>query len=178
MVMIGRIVRPHGNKGAVVVAPETDFGSSRFQPGARAHVLAEGGPRGLEITTAREHDGRWVVGFAGVATIDDAERLRGHELRVPAETLAALEPGGYYVHDLVGCEVRTVGGVAVGRVVSVRLDTGVPLLVVDGDGEVLVPFAEPICRRVDPVARLIEVDPPDGLLELNAARRGEGESRR
>jgi ribosomal 30S subunit maturation factor RimM len=63
-------------------------------------------------------------------------------------------------------------------VTNVRLDTGVPLLVIDGDGEVLVPFAEPICRRVDPIARLIEVDPPDGLLELNVARRGDRESRR
>jgi 16S rRNA processing protein RimM len=175
MVLIGRIVRPHGNKGAVVIAPETDFGFARFRPGARAHVLDDSGPKALEMTSAREHDGRWVVGFAGIATIDDAERLRGRELRVPAETLATLDPGGYYIHDLVGCEVRTMRGQAVGRVTSVRVDTGVPLLVVEGAGEILVPFAEAICRRVDPAARLIEVDPPEGLLELNAGSRGQRE---
>jgi ribosomal 30S subunit maturation factor RimM len=53
--------------------------------------------------------------------------------------------------------------------------TGVPVLVVgEGDGdEVLVPFAEPICRTVDLTARTIAIDPPEGLIELNrpAARR-------
>jgi 16S rRNA processing protein RimM len=168
MVTIGRIVRPHGNKGAVVIAPETDFGESRFRAGEVAYLLDEQGPRALTIASARQHDGRWVVGFEGVATIDDAERLRGRELRVPAESLAALGPGGYYVHELVGCEVRTVDGQRVGHVAGVRLETGVPLLVVEGRGEVLVPFADAICRRVDVAAREIDIDPPAGLLELNA----------
>jgi 16S rRNA processing protein RimM len=45
---------------------------------------------------------------------------------------------------------------------------GTPLLVVDTpQGELLVPFASEICRRIDTAARLIEVELPEGLLDLN-----------
>jgi ribosomal 30S subunit maturation factor RimM len=33
--------------------------------------------------------------------------------------------------------------------------------------ELFVPFTEAICVEVDPEARVIVIDPPDGLLELN-----------
>ncbi|HUL73200.1 MAG TPA: ribosome maturation factor RimM [Vicinamibacterales bacterium] len=172
MVTVGRVVRPHGNKGNVVVAPETDFGAARFGSGATVSILDGDDIRALRIVGSREHDGRWVVGFEGVGTIDDAERLRGRELKVPAETLQPLEDGRYYVHDLVACEVVTIGGEAVGRVDRVEFGTGTPVLVVTGRrGEVLVPLAGPICRRVDPAAHLIVIDPPEGLIELNAGRR-------
>jgi ribosomal 30S subunit maturation factor RimM len=52
----------------------------------------------------------------------------------------------------------------------VDLTTGVPVLVVAARGEVLVPFVDAICRRVDPATRVIEIDPPDGLIEPNGAR--------
>ncbi|MFI5177174.1 MAG: ribosome maturation factor RimM [Vicinamibacterales bacterium] len=168
MVTVGRIVRPHGNRGNVVVAPETDFGATRFVAGATMSILAEGAARPLRIVASREHAGRWVIGFEGVQTIDDAERLRGQELKVPAGTLPVLEAGRYYVHDLVTCAVVTVTGQAVGRVDRVELGTGTPVLVVRGArGEVFVPLAEPICRRVDVAAKVIEIDPPAGLIELN-----------
>jgi ribosomal 30S subunit maturation factor RimM len=57
--------------------------------------------------------------------------------------------------------------------VAVEATGGVPLLVVQGSaGEVLVPLAEAICRRIEPEARRIVIEPPDGLLELNAGSRG------
>jgi len=65
--------------------------------------------------------------------------------------------------------VETTDGRLVGRVDRVDLATGTPILVVAGaTSEVLVPLAEAICRRVDVPARLIVIDPPPGLLELNA----------
>ena len=33
MVTVGRIIRPHGNRGHVVVAPESDFAEDRFRVG-------------------------------------------------------------------------------------------------------------------------------------------------
>jgi len=41
--------------------------------------------------------------------------------------------------------------------------------VIDGSsGEVLVPMVSPICTLVDLVARRIVIDPPEGLVEVNA----------
>ncbi|MEZ5318448.1 MAG: ribosome maturation factor RimM [Vicinamibacterales bacterium] len=175
-VTVGRIVRPQGNRGQVVVAPETDFGADRFVPGAEFDAVGpDGTTRRLVVTDSRPHDARWVVGFEGVASIDDAEALRNLELQVPEADLTPLEPGRYYVHDLVGCEVTSPGG-TVGRVTGVDLATGTPVLEVAHEryGEVLVPLAEEICRRIDVAARRIEIAPPAGLVELNATRRAGG----
>jgi 16S rRNA processing protein RimM len=171
MITIGRIVRPRGNRGEVVIASSTDFGAERFQPGATVATTRQGKVETMTVTSGREHDGRWVVGFAGVTTISEAETLRGLELRIPADQLRPLEADTYYVHDLAGCRVETQAGQIVGTVRDVQLDTGVPLLLVTAaDGEVLIPFSAEFCRRVDLAAKVIVLDPPEGLLELN--RRG------
>lgn len=171
MITVGRVVRPHHNRGHVLIVSETDFANERFAVGSTLYRERDGRVEPMSVVAAREHDGRWVVGFEGVGSISDAEALRGIELRVPASELKLLGPGTFYVHDLVGCRVRTMAGVDVGTVTQVQVGAGIPMLVVDGDGEVLVPLAEAICRRVDPQARVIDIEPPDGLLELNRPRR-------
>lgn len=171
MVTVGRIIRPHGNRGQVVVAPESDFAEDRFKVGETLRVRrGSEAPDSLVVTASRFHDGRWIVGFEGVSSIDEAETLRGFELRILEEELRELGPNAFYVHELVGCDVRTIRGEQVGVVSRVDLTTGVPVLVVTARGEVLVPFVDAICRRVDPEARVIEIDPPDGLITLNGAR--------
>jgi len=170
MVTVGRVVRFHGNKGHVVVVPETDFADERFAVGATVYGGREGQaePTAMRVIASREHDGRWVVGFDGVTTIDAAETLRGLELRIPAEALKPLEPGGFYTHELVGCEVELATGGRLGRVSRVDLGPGTPRIAVETRrGEVLVPLAEEICRRIDVGAKLIVIDPPEGLIDLN-----------
>jgi 16S rRNA processing protein RimM len=174
MITVGRVVRPHGRNGQVVVHSETDFGETRFKARELVWRLADGAPARLIVRDSRplalgSGQARWVVGFDGVDSIDEAETLRDAELRVPAGTLRALGPRQYYVHELAGCRVETTDGRVIGLVDRVELGTGTPLLVVAGPAsEVLVPLAEEICRRVDVPARLIVIDPPPGLLELNA----------
>ena len=77
--------------------------------------------------------------------------------------------GQYYLHQLVGCAVETTGGDVIGRVERVDGGSGGSRLVVTGPrGEVLVPLAQGICRVIDVAEGRIEIDPPEGLLELNA----------
>ncbi len=168
MVTVGQVVRPHGIKGQVVVAPETDFGSERFAAGATLHCVRDGQPSTLAIAASFPHQGRWVVGFVGVTSMNEAEQLRGLELFIPAVELRPLGEGVFYAHDLAGCAVRTADGTLVGEVTAVQLGSGPPLLVVAAPrGEVLVPLAEAICRRIDVAAKVIVIDPPEGLVELN-----------
>ena len=175
MALIGRVIRPHGNRGHVVVAPETDFGAERFAVGAQAHTRRGDRMEVLTVAASREHAGRWIVGFEGVCSINDAETLRGCDLRIPADDLHVLADGSYYLHDLAGCQVRTVAGEWVGVVARVDLLAGLSMLVVVQPGEddhpkrdeVLVPFSDAILRRVDIGEKVIEIDPPEGLVELN-----------
>ncbi len=168
MVLVGRIARPHGIRGQVIVNPETDFVEDRFVPGATMWTRSAHGEETLTISAARVQNGRPVVGFDGFSSIDDVERLAGLELRVPEDSLQPLGAGAYYQHQLVGCRVKTVRGDQVGEVVRVDGGAGGSLLAVKSErGEVLVPFAEHICVEIDVASRRIVVDPPEGLLELN-----------
>jgi 16S rRNA processing protein RimM len=169
MALVGRIARTHGNRGHVIVNPETDFPERRFQIG---HVLyRRRGDRveAVTINAVRFHQGRPIIGISGVATMNDAEEWADAELRVPTEALTQLPASVYYRHDLVGCTVQTVAGATVGTVVEVEGSLSKSRLIIRGTGdEVIVPLAAPICVRIDLAARLIVIDPPDGLLELNA----------
>jgi len=165
MAAVGTIARAHGIKGQVIVNPETDFLEERFKPGAT--LFTTRGP--LKVTTARFQNGRPVIGIEGVETMNDAEKLAGLELRVPVEELAALPPGTFYHHDLVGCRVVTSGGDQVGTVAGVEGTAGGSRLVVTGArGEIQIPLASDICRTIDVAGKRIVIDAPDGLLDLNA----------
>jgi len=173
MVLIGRIARPHGLKGDVIVNPETDFVEQRFATGSRMWTQRAGIVESLTVRSARVQGGRPIVGFDACGAIEDAERLAGCELRIPERDLVALEAGQYYQHQLTGCDVETLSGLRVGTVVKVEGGLGGSRLVVAGSrGEVLVPFVTDICPEVDVAARRIRINPPEGLLELNEKPRG------
>ena len=168
MVLVGRIARPHGLKGDVVVNPETDFIEERFAQGATLWTRSDRGDEPLVIRSAKLHGSRPVLGFEGCERIDDAERLSGLELRVPEESLQPLAAGTYYQHQLIGCLVETTTGERIGEVARVAGGAAGSLLAIDGpNGEVLIPLAVDICTNVDVVAKRITVEVPEGLLELN-----------
>jgi 16S rRNA processing protein RimM len=168
MVLVGRVARPHGVRGQVIVNPETDFVEDRFASGATLWTRSDRGEEALTITSARVQNGRPVVGFVGFSSIEEVERLAGLELRVPEEALQVLGDDRYYHHQLVGCVVETASGECVGEVTRVDGGAGGSLLSVRGPrGEVLIPFARHICVEIDVAARRIRIDPPEGLLDLN-----------
>ena len=168
LAIVGRVARPHGLRGEVVVNPETDFPETRFAPSARLLMRVGAAVREVSVTSCRLHKGRPIVGLEGLETVEDAQLITGAELCVPVESLLQLPKGVYYQHDLVGCRVTTVGGTDVGEVTGVDAGGGGARLVVDGPrGEVLVPLAETICVEVDLAGRRVVIDPPEGLLELN-----------
>jgi 16S rRNA processing protein RimM len=177
LAVVGRIARAHGNRGQVIINPETDFPEQRFRDGNLLYANIDGRVRSFRIVAARFHAGRPVVLLGGVDTMTQAETLAGVELRVPETELAALPPDTYYHHELIGCAVRTADGMPVGTVTEVHRAAGAHRLLVrpcgeaaGTDAEIDVPLVEPICVRVDPEHGLIVVDPPDGLLELNRRR--------
>ena len=171
MVVVGRIARPHGLRGHVTVNPDTDFIDERFRPGAAVWTRSAGREERLTIAAARVQQGRPVIAFEGLSSIEDVERLAGLELRVPEDVLQPLEPGRYYEHQLVGCAVETTGGLHIGAVTGVERGAGGSRLVVNGTrGEILIPLAVVICVDIDVGSRKIRIEPPEGLLELNETK--------
>ena len=171
--VVGRVVRAHGVTGEVVVEVRTDDPDNRFAPGTRlrARPSGDGPERAYVIESAREHSGRLLVRLAGVAGRDAADALRGTVFVVDTEELPPIDdPDEYYDHQLEGLRVLTTAGIPVGTVAEVLHTAAGELLAVraEGDrGEVLVPFVSAIVTAVSLEDRTIEIDPPDGLLELD-----------
>jgi 16S rRNA processing protein RimM len=147
---VGRIVKPHGIRGEVIVELYTNR-TERLAAGA---VLAS--PRGaLEVVRASPHQNRWIVAFAGVEDRDGAGLLRG--------TVLSAEPiddeGELWVHELIGAEVVDVAGRVHGRVDAVEANPASDLLVL-GDGRLI-----PLTFVVESAPGRLVVDVPAGLLD-------------
>ena len=162
--MIGRVVKPHGRRGEVVVHPLSDR-PGRFETLKRAFVAAAhgGDAREVRVSSSRPHQGRHVLALEGVASIDEAEALRDAELLIAEEELAPLPEGSFYHHELKGLRVVEPGGEPVGVVEDIlETGAGAPILVVEGPrGETLVPLAADFVRRVDLDGARIVVDLPE-----------------
>lgn len=191
-VLVARIIRPRGNKGEVLAELFTDFParlSSRLQIFLRQ---AQGEPRTIGLQNFwvdRNHPEHGIFHFDGYSSIDAAEKLRGFDVLIPVADRVKLPDGKYFVSDLIGCSVfenpaveTKLSSPACAMEEAPRLlgsvrdvffpgegTAGTPLLQVDTEsGELLVPLAEDICRRIDVAARRIDVTLPEGLGDLNA----------
>jgi len=171
-VTLARILRPRGLRGELAAEILTDF--PERLPKLREVWLADGrsAPRRTKVRRcwlSTSCGGQAIFHFDGIENVEAAERLRGCEVQVPLEERVKLDPGNYYVGELIGCEVWEAGAAAaIGAVRDVEFPGGVPLLAVDtSEGEVLVPLAAEFCVRIDVDAKRIDVALPEGLRDLN-----------
>jgi 16S rRNA processing protein RimM len=151
---IGRVVKPHGVRGEVIVALVTDR-TERLSPGNVLRTGPDGQGRALEVLWSSRHQHRWIVSFAGVESRAAAEALR--DLALCATPLD--DPDALWVHELIGSEVVDVAGTGLGVVTAVEANPASDLLVLDGRG--LVPLRFVVGRSPGRVV----VDAPPGLLD-------------
>jgi 16S rRNA processing protein RimM len=175
-VVVARIGKPHGLRGEVTVQLHTDDPEARFPVGATLATQATAGtgvPRALTIRSTRVHQGVWLLGFDEIPDRTGAESLRGTRLVVDAAELARTQDDdteGWYEEELRGLAVVTRDGTRLGQVSALEVGTAQDLLVVtlDAGGDAYLPFVEAIVPEVDLDGGRVVVDPPEGLLELNA----------
>ena len=173
-ITLARVVKTQGRHGEVAVEVHSDV-PDRLHAGLRVFALIESAliknaaRRELKIEDAWPHKDWLVLKFAGIDSISEAELLVGNELQVPLSERAKLEPGALFVSDLVGCALSDHGR-EVGVITDVRFGAGeAPLLVVgSGKTEIEVPYAQEFLVRVDLEHKRIEMNLPEGLLEVNA----------
>jgi 16S rRNA processing protein RimM len=181
-VTLARILRPQGRRGEVAAEILTDFPERLTK--LKSALLWDGNnsPREAAIRDcwlSHSRGGQAIFHFEESNSISDAEKLVGLEVQVPLAERVRLPVGSYYVTDLIGCDVFEMRGEPapqlekIGVVRDVQFaGAGVlstPNLVIDSvRGELLVPLAAEICRRIDTASRRIEVVLPEGLLDLNS----------
>jgi 16S rRNA processing protein RimM len=149
--LAGRVGRPHGLDGSFhVVQPRAEL----LGAGAVLHVDEEA----REVVRRAGTDSKPIVRLAGCESREDAEALRGRELRVPRVDAPSLGEDEWWVEELVGCRVHD-GDRQVGVVRAVRRLPSCDVLEVARDGEdLLVPLVRDAVRAVDVGGRRIDVD--------------------
>jgi 16S rRNA processing protein RimM len=166
--VIGRIARPHGIRGEVLVEVTTDDPAARYVVGAVLAVEpARLGP--LTVEAVRPHHGRLIIAFDGVPDRDAAEALRGVRLCVDtAEVDQPADPDEFNDFQLIGLAAVDEQGGELGEVVGVDHAPASDLLVLrrPGGRTALVPFVRAIVPSVDLAAGRVVLTPPEGLFDL------------
>jgi 16S rRNA processing protein RimM len=170
--VVGRVAKAHGIAGEVAVDIRTDDPAARFTAGKtlRGKPSRGGVERPFVVESVREHGGRLLIRLSGVEDRSAADALRGTLFLVDVADLPPIEdPDEYYDHQLEGLTVRTVSGVEVGVVTEVLHTAAGELLAIkrESGAEVLVPFVGAIVTSVSLTDGTVQIDPPDGLLELD-----------
>jgi len=167
-IQIGRLYRTRGLRGELT--GELDSQKPGREDTLKELTLEREGHRRLvRVEEIWRHGGRPVFKFEGIDSINDAEPLEGSVILAPESDVVQPDEGEYSHAALVGSQVvADQTGVAIGVVQEVEEYGGPPLLKVQtADGrEVLIPFAREICRTIDAAAKIIRVELPEGLLEL------------
>jgi 16S rRNA processing protein RimM len=192
-VLVARILRARGNKGEVAAEIRTDFPErlTRLREVFVGYADGKNEPRRMALRScwlSQNHRGQAIFHFEGCNSISEAEKFRGLEVLLPFEQRVTLPAGQYFVTDLIGCSVFENPAAApivssspcslaeapsfLGTVRDVQFPgeeiSGTPLLEVEtSQGEVLIPLAVDICKKINPAAKRIDVILPEGLRGLN-----------
>jgi 16S rRNA processing protein RimM len=191
--IIGQVVAPFGIRGELKVNIVTEFPERlrklkrvtltpfrSIEPGlaptaaldpstVKRDWSARGARKGPESATSYQvassqiHRGQMVLKLEGVASVEDAEVLRGYWVVIPIEEVPALPSGAYYLYQIVGLEVYTTEGTHIGKIVDVITSTANDVYVVKGPG-VTEPSGELLIPAIKLVVRLIDVE--GGRLEI------------
>jgi len=163
--VVGRIIRPHGIRGEVVVEVTTDA-PERFAPGSTLDVGDPASPVPYTVAGSRPHQGRLLVTLDGIEDRTAAESLRGSFLSIPASRARAPEEGRYYAFQLEGLSVVDEDGVDLGVMKGVLENPANDLWVIRvGERDVLVPAVREFVRDVDLAAGRIVLRPIPGLFD-------------
>lgn len=156
LLSVGRIAKPHGLKGELIVALSTN----RVERVAIGSALQTASGRVLTVATSAPHNDRWRVRFAEVPDRTAAEALHGAELF--AEPID--DPDALWIHELIGAAVALADRSPVGRIAAVESAGASDLLVLE-DGR-MIPLAFVVEKHGTAVDGFcVMVDPPPGLLD-------------
>jgi 16S rRNA processing protein RimM len=154
-ILVGRLGRARGVRGAVWVTPLTDF-PERFGQLKEIFLNRKGAWEQVKVEWAQVISGRPVLKLAGYENREDVARLANSELAVTADQLVKLPAGTFYVFDLIGCTVMDEeSGSEVGEVIDVvRYPANDVYVIRDRAGrEVLFPAVTDFVRKIDLDAR-------------------------
>lgn len=156
---VGYVARAHGIRGEIAAVPHDPESTTLGEVEA---VWIRG--RRYQVEVARHTDKGFLMKLAEVPDRNAAEALRGGTVEVDRADIA-MEEGDVFIADLVGCEARLPDGTPYGTIVRLEIGPQVRLVIHHGSVERLLPLVDELVPAIDLDARIVTVDPPEGLPE-------------
>ncbi len=161
-VMIGKIRRPHGVDGELVVESFSDF-PERFKPGNTILVGEDHQP--WKIRTRRNVTNGMLICLHGIDTPEEAGNLRNQLVFVDRNKLPALPEGMFYHFQLIGLQVFNEDGKMMG-ILNEVITTGandVYVILDEDNKEILFPALESVILSINLDEKKMVVRPQEWL---------------
>ncbi|MGD2090669.1 MAG: ribosome maturation factor RimM [Candidatus Aminicenantes bacterium] len=163
MIFLGKIVKIRGNKGEVVVAPSPDLFLHSLSNGEVVVLQSAKYKKEKEIDYLKEIRGAPVFKFKDINTINDAFKVVGYSIYANKTDAQETDSG------IINFMVKDLQGHMWGCVKNIENPGVNPLLEVETpEGDMIdVPFTDSIVKEIDQERKVILIDPPEGLKDLN-----------
>ncbi|WDH95927.1 ribosome maturation factor RimM [Paenibacillus urinalis] len=163
---VGKIVNTHGIRGELKVLPLTDFPEERFAKGSKLVIETGEGQLPVTVESARLHKNMYVVRLNDFTNINEVEKYKGMMLKVSSEYQTELSEDEFYFHQIVGCEVVTDEGEALGTIKEILTPGANDVWVVKANKgkEILLPYIDDVILHVDVVNQKVTVHLMEGLV--------------
>ena len=164
MVVLGRIIGPHGIRGQIKVIPFTEYIDGLMEYSLWYLSRDEENWQIVHPASFFVHDKLLVVTLTEYSNRTNASELKGLLVAVPRGQLPRLSENGedgYYWTDLIGISIVNVQGEVLGTVAGL-FETGandvLRVRLPDSDKEELIPFVDQVIKQVDLESRQIIAD--------------------
>jgi 16S rRNA processing protein RimM len=146
--LVGKLRRPHGVKGEMVMDVYTDF-PERLRKGVQVYAGDNYHP--LRLRSQRPNGRTLLVAFEGYDTPESAGALRNQNLYVPSADRPPLPDGEYYHHQIIGLQVITEDSRILGKVVEILSSPANDVYVIQPQAgpEILLPALKSVILNVD-----------------------------
>lgn len=147
---IGQIVNTFGIKGMVKVKPFTD-NIERFNNLEKIYIKNKSGQTEYKIQEIKYHKNMVLIKFEGIENPEQADLLRNSYLIVDRETEEPLEPGRYYIVDMIGLDVFTDDNEYLGKLEDIYNTGSNDIYVVKNElgKQVLLPAIKDVIKNID-----------------------------
>ncbi len=164
---LGKIVKKYSFKGELLAKLDTDE-PDLYENLDAIFIDLRGNLVPFFIEASQLHKSNLLrLKFEDVDTEADADALMKSELYLPLDLLPKLEGNKFYFHEIIGFTMKDKTFGEVGKIIAINDSTAQALFEVDRNGtEILIPMNDEFIVKVDREHKFIEVNTPDGLIEL------------
>lgn len=164
---LGKIVKKHSFKGEVVIKLDTD------EPELYSNMESVFVDLGNNLVpffiekSSLSKDTFLRVKFEDVSTEADADAILKSDIYLPLSLLPKLSGNKFYYHEVIGFTVVDQNFGEVGTIMHINDKAAQPLFEIDRDGnDIFIPMIDDFIKKIDRENKIVEVNTPQGLIEL------------